>query len=74
MVTTTLELPDELAQLLDEAADRTGKSRGELISEALRTYLRDEARRLPRSFGAYADPELSGADSEDWLRANWRPT
>jgi hypothetical protein len=27
----------------------------------------------PRSVGIHADPELSGADSEDWLRLNWRP-
>ena len=28
---------------------------------------------LPRSLGVFADPGLSGADAEDWLRDNWRP-
>ena len=29
--------------------------------------------RTPRSIGMGSDPELSGADSEDWLRAHFPP-
>jgi hypothetical protein len=43
-----------------------------LIAEALRDYLDETLSFTPHSFGMYDDPDLSGADSEDWLRENWR--
>jgi hypothetical protein len=53
--------------------EETGCSPDELIAGAIRDYLSETAAATPRSFGIYADPELSGADAEDWLRANWHP-
>ena len=70
---TVISLPADVRGALTEEADRTGRSEAELILEALRAYLGRQDRSLPHSFGMDADPELSGADSEDWLRANWRP-
>jgi hypothetical protein len=73
MATATFELPDDLARMLEEAADSSGRTCDEIVAEALRDHLRHPASRGPTSIGAYADPELSGADSEDWLRDHWRP-
>ena len=74
---TTIHLPADVRNALAEEANRTGRPEAELIVEALRSYVQNRVppgdRPVPRSFGMHADPELSGADSEDWLRANWRP-
>jgi predicted transcriptional regulator len=69
----TVQLPDGVSQALSDLADRTGRSPDELIAEALLDYLDSTATGTPISFGIHADPELSGADSEDWLRENWCP-
>jgi Ribbon-helix-helix protein, copG family len=68
-----VRLPDEVGDALVALAEQTGRSPDELIAEALRDYLGEPAATTPRSFGIYAAPELSGADAEDWLHANWRP-
>lgn len=67
-----VRLPDAMGNALTALADRTGRSPDELIADALREYLDETGSDTPRSFGMYADPELSGADSEDWLRETWR--
>lgn len=67
-----VRLPDAVGDALSALAEKTGRSRDELIAEAIRDYLDEDAADTPRSFGIYADPELSAADAEDWLRANWR--
>jgi hypothetical protein len=69
-----VHLPDSIGEILTSEAARTGRAADELIAEALRDYLGEPGSNVPQSFGVYDDPELSGADSEDWLRANWRPT
>ena len=69
---TVIDLPDDVRAALADEADRTGRDEADLILAALRLYLRLQDRSIPRSFGMHADPNLSGADSEDWLRANWR--
>ena len=78
MVTITLELPDEVRQALDELAERTGRSRTELIHDAVRDYLVQydqdgDASGLPRSAGMIEDAEVTAEGFEDWLKANWRP-
>ena len=78
MVTITLELPDEARQALDEIAERSGRSPAELVQEAVREFLdRQNGERddpgWPRSIGMIDDPELSAADLDEWLKANWRP-
>lgn len=68
-----VRLPDAVGDALTALAEKTGRSPDELIAEALRDYLDETAPVTPHSFGMYADPDLSGADSEDWPRGNWRP-
>ena len=64
----TVELPDAVGQALSDLAHKTGRSPDELIAEALLDYLDQTATTTPISFGIFADPDISGADSEDWLR------
>lgn len=71
---TTLYLPTELHIALRERSRRTGRPQPEVIREALQAYLREhEDRPMPRSIGIANDPEPSGADAEDWFRANFLP-
>ena len=70
---TTLYLPSELHRAIREASRRNGKSQAEMIREALWAYFNQHERPRPRSIGVIDDPDLHGADSEDWLRQNWRP-
>lgn len=52
--------PGDVAQLRDDDA--------KVQAEAMR-----RGRPFFRSLGVGSDPELKARDSEDWLRANWRP-
>lgn len=71
---TTLYLPTELRIALRERSRRTGRPQAEVIRVALQMYLREhDDRPMPRSIGIGSDPELSGADSEDSLRAHFPP-
>ncbi|CAN5502277.1 hypothetical protein BH20CHL7_BH20CHL7_16730 [soil metagenome] len=70
---TTLYLPDETQRRLRDVAKRTGRAQADLIRTALDRFLEDEPSPLPGSIGAGDDAALSGRDSEDWLRDNWRP-
>jgi plasmid stability protein len=71
---TTLYLPTELRIALRERSRRMGRPQAEVIREALQAYLHEhEGRPMPRSIGIGSDPELSGADAEDWLRAHFPP-
>lgn len=73
MVATTVDLPVELRRALAAAARESGRDEAEIVREALDDYLRARNRPRPRSVGMVDDPELNGVDTEDWLRANWRP-
>ncbi len=68
-----VRLSDAEGDALVALAEKTGRSPDELIAEVLRDFLDLTDATTPISFGIYADPDLSGADSEDWLRENWRP-
>ena len=67
-----VRVPDEVGDALAARAEKTGRSVDELIAEALHEYVSETSSATPRSFGIYADPDLNGADAEDWLRTNWR--
>ena len=73
MEKTTLDLPIELHRKLEAVAARTGRPESALIVEALELFLARWQRPMPRSIGMGHDPDLSGEDVEDWLKANWRP-
>jgi Ribbon-helix-helix protein, copG family len=69
---TTLYLPPELQAELRDAARRSGKPQAEIIRAALRAYLDGEAAPpMPRSFGAFEDLGVTGAESEAWLEQEW---
>ena len=71
---TTLYLPSELHFAIREIARRMGRPQAEVMRDALQTFVQEHADRpMPRSIGMGSDPELSGADSEDWLRAHFPP-
>jgi predicted DNA-binding protein len=70
---TTLSLPDELHERLRAHARRTGQRQADIVRVALDRFLADEAARAPASIGAGQDENLSGSDSEAWLRANRQP-
>lgn len=67
-------LADGLVAVAHAPGARAGEAavhltdRGRAVLEAAATPTGDDGT-TPRSFGIYADPEISGADSEDWLRA-----
>lgn len=74
----TLRFPAELSRQLDDVAARSGRSRATVIEDAVRVYVAQDirmrnGRELPRSIGIVSDDEVTGENSEDWLRANWRP-
>ena len=73
MEKTTLYLPADLRGLLKEAARRTGRPEAVIVREALRSYLQQQGRPSPRSLGLGENVELSGRESEAWLKAHWRP-
>ncbi len=79
MSTTVLDLPDTISRALDEVGERTGRSRAEVILEAVQTFLERQERRptdpgWPRSIGMIDAPDApNAADLEDWFKANWRP-
>ena len=68
---TTLYLPTDLQQALQEQARRSGRPQAELVREALRTYLEGAASPRPRSLGLGEDTELSARESEAWLARLW---
>ncbi|HYU59909.1 MAG TPA: ribbon-helix-helix protein, CopG family [Solirubrobacterales bacterium] len=78
---TLVQLTDELVELLDREASRTGKSRSALIREAIEAHLHDEAeaeidrriiegyRRVPETEEEMRWAELSGIEAireEPW--------
>ena len=78
METITLELPVELGRALDEIAERSARSRAELIHEAVRDFLARQERSdpdpaWPRSIGLGEADEPRADAIDDWLKANWRP-
>jgi len=71
MEKTTLYLPGELRQALKEAARSEKKTQAVIIRRALEEYLERRGRPRLLSVGIGEDRELSGSESEDWLRAEW---
>ncbi len=57
---------NDSSRTMDDARLRADDARAQ--AEAVR-----RGRPFFRSLGVGSDPELNGRDSEDWLRANWRP-
>ncbi len=71
MQKTTVYLSPELRRAIRELARREGRPQAELIRSALQAYAGAQPRPLPTSLGAGDDPELTGAESEDYLQRRW---
>lgn len=59
MTTTTLRLPDELAEALRDAATKRGRAVSDLVRSLIDAYLREEEERQ-----LYDDFTLLGSDPE----------
>ena len=68
---TTIYLPSELQVALREAARRQQRTVADLVREALDAYLSSQRKPALTSVGLGEDGELSGADSETYLRRRW---
>lgn len=73
MTRMTVRLPRALYAELKAIARRSGRPTAEVMREALAIYLAEQERRWPRTIGIVESGAVSGADSEDWLRENWKP-
>ena len=71
MEKTTIYLSPELQLALREAAKRQHRTVADLVREALSAYLRSQTKPVLTSVGLGEDDELSGADSEGYLRRRW---
>lgn len=69
---TTLYLADGQQRALRALSRRRRKPQAELIREAIDAYLKRQDRPRPRSVGLGEDEKVSGATSEDYLRARWQ--
>jgi len=70
---TTVFLPDETAEALQEAARRLGRPQSELLREALEEYLPRHARPWPGSVGAgrHHIEGVTARNAKAWVRAEW---
>lgn len=68
---TTLYLPSELQLALREVARRQHRTMADLVREAVEAYLRSQTRPNLTSVGLGEDDNLTGADSEAYLRSRW---
>jgi len=71
MVKITLHLPPQLHRALWEAERTEKRPQAEVLGRAPEEHLGQRERPLPHSVGVGEDRDLSGADSEDRLRAGW---
>ncbi len=72
MEKTTIYLPGEIRRLVAAIAKREGRSQADIIRASLEAYCSERTPLRPRSIGAGADDEVTGANSEAWLRKNWK--
>ena len=71
--TATLTIPTDLYNQIKTLAKSAEQSEPELLAEAIRALEREQLRNRFKSIGLGSDTEVTGANSEDWLRDNWNP-
>lgn len=69
---TTIYLPRELLEELQAIARQTGRPRGEVIRNALLSFVAQQERPWPRTIGMGASDTIRGADDEVLLRQRWK--
>jgi hypothetical protein len=70
---TTIYLPKEQHDALEEISRRTGRPQAQLIREALAVYLAGQERPRPKTIGIVSKETVSSSDVEEWLKENWKP-
>jgi hypothetical protein len=73
MSAETTDIPPDIRTLLATISRRLGQSEHEILIDALYQYARVHDPNWPKSIGAAWDSEVTGENSEDWLRDNWHP-
>lgn len=70
---TTIYLSDAQVTEIKLASRAKGRSEAEIIREAIDDYFGRERGEMPSVFGKASGRLFTAAESEDWLRENWRP-
>ena len=68
---TTIYLPEDLRHDIEVLAKQEKRSKADFIRNALKTYVDQRPRRLPKSIGMGQDGALPGDQIDDWLKKNW---
>ncbi len=71
MEKTTVYLPVELERELKHASRRQGRPMAEIVREAVRRYLDEQPRPMPKSIGMGADGRIGADRSKRWVRSEW---
>ncbi|MCA9838406.1 MAG: CopG family transcriptional regulator [Trueperaceae bacterium] len=71
MTKTTIYLPEDLQHDLEALAKQENRTKADLIREALRTYVQQKPRRLPKSIGMGQDGSLGASEIDSWIKENW---
>ncbi len=67
----TIDLPDELESAVAAKARQRGVSRCTVIREAIAAHMDTIEQSLPSIIGSVSNPEVRGADTENWLLEHW---
>jgi len=73
MKKTTLYLEEEVLAEIKLTSRSEGRSEAEILREAIDDYLERRRSALPSIFGQGVGTKFTAAESEDWLRENWKP-
>ncbi len=70
---TTIFLPLEVEQQLEDFARRTGRRRAQVVREAVILYLEGQARPRPSLIGSARtnDPTVSARNAKAWVHQQW---
>ena len=71
MKSVTIDIPDDLAISLAAYARQLETTEDDLIRRAIDHYLRTVVQKRPTMIGSVSNPEVRGADTEDWLLVHW---
>ena len=75
MIKTTIHIPKDEMAALEAIAKREARPKAQVIREALSQYVAERGRKLPSWIGMIDedDGSLTSENTEEWLKANWRP-
>jgi predicted transcriptional regulator len=70
---TTIFLPEDVEQRLDDFARQTGRPRAHVVREAIVTYLEEQVRPKSRLIGSAntAGSTVGARNAKAWVRQQW---